>query len=128
MHRTALITLLALAALVAVGTGEEPPTAPPPRPVADAVPEALHWAFKPVKRPKLPDTKHANPIDRFVAAKLSDNGLSLSPEADRRTLIRRLKFDLLGLPPTPEEVEEFVADSREDAYERLVERYLASPH
>jgi mono/diheme cytochrome c family protein len=92
-----------------------------------------HWAYEPVKRPTVPDVRGPttglrNPIDRFVAAKLNDNGLSLSPEADRRTLIRRLKFDLLGLPPTPEEVEAFVADKGANAYEALVDRYLASPH
>ncbi len=69
-----------------------------------------------------------SPIDRFVLAKLDEVKLKANGEADRTTLIRRLKFDLLGLPPSPEEVEEFVANSREDAYERLVDRYLASPH
>ena len=128
MRRAALITFLALVVLAPLGTGEEPASAPPARPVVDAVPEGLHWAFKPVKRPNLPNTKHANPIDRFIAAKLSDSGLSLSPEADRRTLIRRLKFDLLGLPPTPEEVEAFVKDADANAYDKLVDRYLASPH
>ncbi len=93
----------------------------------------LHWAFKPVKRPAPPEIRNPkveirNEIDRFIAAKLSDNGLSLSPEADRRTLIRRLKFDLLGLPPTPEEVEAFEKDTDANAYEKLVDRYLASPH
>src|SRR5689334_15869302 len=103
MHRT-LPAVLALCASAVIATGN-PPAAPPPRPVAEPNLDGRHWAFKPVTRPKLPDTKHANPIDAFVAAKLSENGLSLAPEADRRTLIRRLKFDLLGLPPTPEEVE-----------------------
>jgi hypothetical protein len=93
---------------------------------------AAHWAFGAVRRPAVPkirNTKHEirNEIDRFVIAKLRDAGLSLSPEADRRTLIRRLKFDLLGLPPTPEEVDEFAADSSPGAYEKLVDRYLASP-
>jgi len=74
------------------------------------------------------DSKHTNPIDRFIASKLSDNGLSLSPEADRRTLIRRLKFDLLGLPSTPDEVEAFANDKDANAYEKLVDKYLASPH
>jgi mono/diheme cytochrome c family protein len=92
---------------------------------AEAPADALHWAFKPVKRPTVPGTR--NPIDYFIAAKLSDRGLSLSPEADRRTLIRRLKFDLLGLPPTPEEVEAFVSDQDPNAYEKLVDRYLAGP-
>lgn len=94
---------------------------------------AEHWAFTPIRRPKVPEIRNPqspirNEIDRFIAAKLSDKGLSLSREADRRTLIRRLKFDLLGLPPTPEEVEEFVADKAADAYEMLVEKYLASQH
>ena len=63
----------------------------------------------------------------FILAKLRDQGLSPSPEADRRTLIRRVTFDLTGLPPTPEEVDAFLADDRPDAYERLVDRLLASP-
>jgi hypothetical protein len=120
MRCTAFVALLAFAV---IGTGEEPPTAPPPRLGAEPAPGGLHWAFKPVKRPTVPDAKHANPVDRFIAAKLSDNGLSLSPEADRRTLIRRLKFDLLGLPPSSEEVEAFA-----NVYEKLVDKYLASPH
>ena len=95
---------------------------------AEATTEALHWAFKPVTRPPVPGAKYENPIDRFVAKKLNDSGLSLAPEADRRTLIRRLKFDLLGLPPTPEEVEAFVNDKDASAYEKLVDKYLASPH
>ena len=89
-------------------------------------PQLDHWAFKPIKRPAVLTSR--NPVDSFILAKLGDNGLSLSPEADRRTLIRRLKFDLLGLPPTPEEVEAFVKDTSPDAYEKRVEKYLASPH
>jgi mono/diheme cytochrome c family protein len=92
-----------------------------------------HWAFKPLIRPAVPTLEHhnskiSNPIDAFVAARLQREGLVFSSEADRPTLIRRLKFDLLGLPPSPEEVAEFVADPEPDAYERLVDRYLASPH
>lgn len=68
-----------------------------------------------------------NPIDAFILAKLAEHQLQPSPEADRRTLIRRLSFDLIGLPPTPEEVSAFLADKSSDAYERLVERLLASP-
>ncbi len=91
------------------------------------------WALQPVRRsagPEIRNPKHQirNEIDRFVVAKLSDNGLSLSPEADRRTLIRRLYFDLIGLPPTPEEVAAFVADQDANAYEKLVDQLLASPH
>jgi hypothetical protein len=69
-----------------------------------------------------------NPIDHFVIAKLAEKGLTPSPEADRRTLIRRLYFDLIGLPPTPEEVAKFVDDSDPQAYEKLVDALLASPH
>jgi hypothetical protein len=95
--------------------------------------EEKHWSFRPVRRPEVPEiTKHkpqvTTPIDRFVVAKLGEKDLSPSPEADRRTLIRRLKFDLLGLPPTPEEVEAFLKDESPNAYEKLVDRYLASPH
>jgi hypothetical protein len=85
-----------------------------------------HWAFQTVKRPAVP--AGANPIDYFVRKRLAEEGLTPSPEADRRTLARRLKLDLLGLAPTPEEVQEFVSDTRSDAVERLVDRYLASPH
>ena len=93
---------------------------------------ALHWSFQPVKKPAIPKLAVAppfplTPLDAFILAKLGDNGLSLSPAADRRTLIRRLKFDLLGLPPTAEEVEAFVADKSNEAYSKLVETYLASP-
>ena len=69
-----------------------------------------------------------NPIDRFVLAKLEAEGLPPSPEADRATLIKRLSIDLMGLPPTPEEVDAFVADPDPEAYEKLVDRLLASPH
>ncbi len=94
----------------------------------DAVKEnpADWWSFKPLKKPAVP--AGANPIDHFIRAKHSDNGLSLSKEADRRTLIRRLYFDLTGLPPTPDEVEAFVKDTGASAYEKLVDKLLASPH
>src|SRR5262245_50601966 len=74
-----------------------------------------HWAFQPIRKPPLPELRTPNsesrsPIDRFILAKLETQGLTPSPEADRRTLIRRLAFDLIGLPPTPEEVETFEND------------------
>ena len=90
-----------------------------------------HWAFQPVKRLAVPPVRRAsirNPIDAFILARLGKEGLNPSPEADRVTLLRRLALDLTGLPPTPEEVDAFVEDGRPDAYERLVERLLASPH
>ena len=91
------------------------------------------WSFKPVVRPPAPairDPRFAvrNPIDAFVLAKLRDRGLSPSPEADRRTLIRRVYFDLIGLPPTPHEIDAFLKDPSPDAYEQLVDHLLASPH
>ncbi len=98
---------------------------------------AEHWAYEKPTRPEVPEVAGttgaaaADPvseIDAFVAQRLAGEGLEFSPAADRRTLIRRLSFDLLGLPPSPEEVREFVADARPDAYERLVDRLLASPH
>ncbi len=92
---------------------------------------STHWAFIPPMRPPLPAVKNPhwvrNPIDRFILARLDKEGLTPSPEAERVTLIRRLSLDLLGLPPTPEEVDTFCADHRPDAYECLVDRLLASP-
>ena len=94
--------------------------------------ETGHWSFRPVRRPDLPEVRQLawvrNPIDRFVLARLEKEGLAPSPRADRRTLIRRLSLDLTGLPPSPEETAAFVEDARSDAYARLVERLLASPH
>jgi hypothetical protein len=91
-----------------------------------------HWAFKAPVRPPVPAAKQKgsarNPIDNFILARLEKERLKPSPEADRATLIRRLSLDLIGLPPTPKEVDEFLADRSPDAYERLVERLLASPH
>jgi cytochrome c553 len=90
-----------------------------------------HWSFKSPQRPAVPTVKNAgwvrNPIDAFVLAELEARGLSPSPEADRITLIRRATFDLTGLPPTPEEVADFVADPAADAFEKVVDRLLASP-
>ncbi len=89
------------------------------------------WSFQPPVRPEAPRVKHQdrvrNPIDAFVLSKLEEKGLSLSPEADRQTLIRRATFDLTGLPPEPGEVKEFVASTDPLAYEKLVDRLLASP-
>jgi len=91
-----------------------------------------HWAYQPITPPQLPvvaDREWAtSPIDRFVLAKLEAAGLTPSPRADRRTLIRRVTFDLIGLPPPPEEVQAFVDDPSPDAYSRLVDRLLGSPH
>lgn len=89
------------------------------------------WSLKPLSKPPLPKVKTAkwvrNPLDRFVLARLESAGLKPAPEADRRTLIRRLTFDLIGLPPTPAEVRAFERDKSPDAYEKVVDRLLASP-
>lgn len=95
-------------------------------------PEA-HWSLCPCKRTAVPEVHNPQftirtPIDAFILARLEKEGLSPAPEADRDTLIRRATFDLIGLPPTPTEVESFVKDTSPDAYEKLVERLLASPH
>lgn len=103
------------------------------RAAAKITPEAREfWSFKkPVKSP-LPEVKNAaqaiTPIDAFVLAKLEEKGWKLQPEADRRTLIRRAHFDLIGLPPTPEEVSAFVDNKSPDAYKKVIEHLLASPH
>ena len=90
------------------------------------------WSFQPVHRGLPPSTKNTkwahNPIDFFVLAKLEEKGFMPAPEADRLTLIRRVTFDLTGLPPTPDEIRAFTNDPRPDAYENLVDRLLASPH
>jgi len=125
-----------------------------PFPVGDVAPLAAdhaidfdagrrHWAFQPLARPELPPTAIDLPpatdpgvasawgqgrVDSFVLAALREQNLEPSPPADRATLIRRLSFDLVGLPPTREQIDDFVADDSPDAYARLVERLLSSPH
>ncbi|HLK58234.1 MAG TPA: DUF1549 domain-containing protein, partial [Chthonomonadaceae bacterium] len=99
--------------------------------VQQGAPYDIHWAFKPVMRPALPTVKNRtwvrNPIDAFVLAKLEAAGLKPAQEADRLTLIRRVSLDLTGLPPTPPEVDTFLADKSPNAYEKAVDRLLASP-
>jgi mono/diheme cytochrome c family protein len=93
---------------------------------------AKRWSFQPPVRVVPPAVRDSawlrNPIDNFVLARLEKEGIRPSPEADRVTLIRRVSLDLLGLPPSPQEVDDFLADARPGAYERLVDRLLASPH
>src|SRR5580692_4568522 len=90
-----------------------------------------HWAFIPPKRSPIPETTNRqwarNPIDRFILSRLEKEGLMPSEEADRATLIRRVTYDLTGLPPAPEEVAAFVSDQSANAYEKVVDRLLASP-
>jgi hypothetical protein len=88
--------------------------------------ERRHWSFQPRSNPVVPSGA-AQPIDAFVISKLAEKGLKLAPPADRRTLIRRVYFDLTGLPPTPEQVERFVRDPSPKAWEALVDRLLDSP-
>jgi len=96
-----------------------------------AATQQSHWAFQSIGHPDLPVVREAGwertPIDRFVSATLEAAGLEPSPPADKRTLIRRVTFDLTGLPPTPEQVEAFLSDSAPDAYPRLIDRLLESP-
>jgi len=91
-----------------------------------------HWSFVPPRRPAPPEVRDAgwarNPVDRFVLAPLERDGIAPAPEADKVTLIRRVHLDLVGLPPSPSEVKAFLADDGPDAYERAVDRLLASPH
>ncbi|MBI3837500.1 MAG: PSD1 domain-containing protein [Planctomycetia bacterium] len=91
-----------------------------------------HWAFARLIEPTVPEVRNPNGartnVDRFLLAQLDSQGLAFNPEADRATLIRRVSFDLTGLPPTPQEIKTFLDDSGADAYERMVERFLASPH
>jgi mono/diheme cytochrome c family protein len=91
-----------------------------------------HWAFVAPQRPTIPAVKNKawarTPIDHFILAKLEQENLAPSPEADKTTLLRRLSLDLIGLPPTPEEVDTFLHDTSKNAYEKQVERLLASPH
>ena len=123
---------------IAEGLPESPLTPDVATPEPDALvsgPDRQFWSFQPPRtvRPAVDGltgddlARVHNPIDLFVLRKLREQGLSLSPEADRTTLVRRLYFDLLGLPPTPDEVAEFVHDDDPRAYEALVERLLSSP-
>ncbi len=94
-----------------------------------------HWAFQPVKKTAVPSTATPadaawclTPVDNFILAKLEDHGMTPNPAADKRTLIRRVTFDLTGLPPTDAEIARFLTDPSADAYPKLVDRLLASPH
>jgi hypothetical protein len=127
----------------ASGKERMPPTGPALTPgeitaletwIAEGADWPTHWAYRPLQKSPVPSVQASlsawarTPIDRFIGASLSQHGLSPSPEADRRSLLRRLHFDLIGLPPTPQEVDAFVTDPFPDAYERVVDRLLASPH
>jgi hypothetical protein len=91
-----------------------------------------YWAYKPVKRPEPPKVRGGawvrNPIDAFILAKLEDKGLTAAPPVDRTALVRRIYYDLIGLPPTPEQIDRFVNDQSPGAYEKLIDQLLQSPH
>lgn len=106
--------------------------APWPEQAEDKKPAKTHWSFGPVVRPTVPKfsdskSKPQGAIDAFLFTKLKEKGLTFSPEADRRTLIRRLYFSLIGLPPSPQEIERFVSNKDPQAYPKLVDQLLASP-
>ncbi|MSQ97571.1 MAG: DUF1553 domain-containing protein [Gemmataceae bacterium] len=117
------VTLLALA-LTMAGLAQEPVDKKKPFSVKP------HWAFQSVKRPQVPQVKirAESDIDRFIVAALEAKGQNFNGEADRPTLIRRISFDLTGLPPSLSDIDAFLADVAPKAYERMVDRYLASPH
>ncbi len=108
-----------------------PVTAGPPAVSQTVIPSEARnfWSFKRVRRPEIPaGESQAGPIDSFLLARLQRERLETAPEADKRTLIRRVTLNLLGLPPTPEEVDAFLADPSPNAYSKVVDRLLASPH
>ena len=120
--RAILLLLIAVPLASAADPAERPITAK----------EREHWAFRAPARPPVPIPKGGawvrNPIDAFVLAGIEEIGLKPAPEASRTTLIRRATFDLIGLPPSPDEVEAFLQDDGPGAFERVVDRLLASPH
>jgi mono/diheme cytochrome c family protein len=100
--------------------------------IAEGAPYQRHWAFEPIDLLDPPDVAglkwSRNPIDAFIAARLYSEGLTPSPDADKEVLLRRVSLDLVGLQPTPDQLATFLADNSPDAYERAVDRLLASPH
>jgi hypothetical protein len=125
MPRLVAIPLLLTVALVTAHAAE---------PAASTTDAETWWSLKPIAKtapPAVPSEKFADwprtPIDRFILAKLLEKGLEPAPAADKRTLLRRVSFDLSGLPPTPEQIDAFLADTSADAYENVVERLLSSP-
>ncbi len=131
MHRRILLAVGVLPLIA--GLSPRMHAASPPQEAADrfSAEDRAYWALRSVRRPAVPRVRNAawvrGTIDAFVLARLEAAGIAPPPEADRRTLIRRASFDLHGLPPTAEHVDEFLSDRRPDAYERLIDRLLASP-
>jgi len=109
---------------------ESKPGTPAPETIREKA--RSHWAFQPLREPAIPPVKNKRlsrtPVDNFILAKLEEKGIRPLPEADKRTLIRRATFDLTGLPPQPGEVEAFLADKSANAFDKVVDRLLESPH
>ena len=128
--RASLLGLLCGVALAAAAPPDPAPTLPREPALSDR--DRAHWAFQKPRRRDPPAVKDAGwvktPIDAFIRAAQEKAGLQAAPPLDRAALLRRVTFDLIGLPPTPEELAAFLADTRLDAYERVVDRLLASPH
>lgn len=107
----------------------EPESAEPGLLISDA--DRLHWSFRPIQRPPVPETSDAHqqrgPVDAFIARRLDDAGLSFSPRADRTTLLRRVWLDLAGLPPSPEEIDRFLSDESPEAWNTVIDDLLKSP-
>ena len=128
MPRVVLFSFAGLVLIAVAGSAADPQYQDPELSAKDR----QHWSFVSPVRPTVPDPPRTkwvrNPIDSFILAKLEANGIAPGSEADRLTLIRRVTFDLTGLPPTPADVDVFLKDTSAGAYERLVDRLLASPH
>ena len=129
--RLAWLAIVLILMVIATSLAADAPSKQPPAPPETFNAEQrAHWAFQSLKRPALPEVKEfewvRNPIDMFILAGLESVEFKYAGEADRVSLIRRVTFDLSGLPPTEKEVSSFLADARPDAYERLVDRLLAS--
>ncbi len=126
------VQIAALEAWVKMGAPMPKATVAKSQPSDFEVARARHWAFQPVRKPEPPKVKNSRwvqtPVDNFALAKLEQKHLTPAPRADRRTLLRRVYYDLVGLPPTMAEVEAFEHDRRPDAYSQVVDRLLASPH
>jgi hypothetical protein len=127
----ALALLAVIAMTVELRAADSPETEPTPPEAPITASDRMHWAFQPARRPTVPPVQNADwcrtAIDRFILPRLETTGLSPLPEADRATLLRRVTFDLTGLPPTVDELDAFLADPAPDAYDRVVDRLLASP-
>ena len=134
MARSTVIAIVVLLAGLGRTQGENPSDSSPTRSTEanlDDPRDEIHWSFRPIRDTAPPPlagrSDTTSPIDRFLLAELESKGLSFAEPADRVTLLRRATFDLTGLPPSPEEIDEFLADTSDSAFERLVDRLLASP-